>query len=157
MNLKFKWKIYVFVFLFVLLFNFLSVSTVIFKSAGFDEFAEIVYAFFSPLCHQIDSRSFHINGVKLAVCSRCSLIYSGAFLGVILFPFVYKRNVVKKGNLLLIVAVFPSVVEFLIEKFMGIEILSFKILSSLWLGVIAGVILTSQIIDMFCSRRSERF
>jgi len=37
---------------------------------------------------------------------------------------------------------------------MGIEILSFKILSSLWLGVIAGVILTSQIIDMFCSGRN---
>jgi len=40
---------------------------------------------FAPLCHQIAERSFHIDGVSLAVCHRCYGIYWGLFMG----PFVY--------------------------------------------------------------------
>ncbi len=49
--------------------------------------ADIFYRFFQPICDQLDSRSFHIFGYKLAVCSRCASIYYGATLGIILYPF----------------------------------------------------------------------
>ncbi len=42
-------------------------------------------AVFSHVCHQQPVRSFAIQGVPLAVCSRCTGIYSGLFLGVVLF------------------------------------------------------------------------
>jgi uncharacterized membrane protein len=42
------------------------------------------YLLFSPLCHQIPERSFHICGYPLAVCHRCSGIYFGLFLGLLL-------------------------------------------------------------------------
>ncbi len=48
--------------------------------------ADLLYRFFQPLCHQIDERSFHIFGNKLAVCSRCASIYYGATFGMICYP-----------------------------------------------------------------------
>ena len=48
----------------------------------------LVYAVFSPVCHQIPSRSFHILGQPLAVCARCLGIYSGFLSGVVLYPFL---------------------------------------------------------------------
>jgi len=49
--------------------------------------ADLLYRFFSPVCDQLDSRSFHIFGYKLAVCSRCASIYYGFTFGLILYPF----------------------------------------------------------------------
>ncbi|MDH7511680.1 MAG: DUF2085 domain-containing protein [Clostridiales bacterium] len=47
-----------------------------------------VYAVFSPLCHQVESRSFFLFGQPLAVCSRCLGIYIGFLAGVGLYPFL---------------------------------------------------------------------
>lgn len=45
-----------------------------------------VYAVFSPVCHQIESRSFFLFGQPLAVCSRCLGIYIGCLAGIGLYP-----------------------------------------------------------------------
>lgn len=140
-------KIYFFVVLFVFIFNFLIVSPAIFKSIGLGKLGEVVYLFFSPICHQIDSRSLHFNGVKFAVCERCTFIYLGAFLGALLMPVL--NNLIRKVNFLLIVAIIPSFFEFLLEKIFAVEIWVFKFLVSFWLGVLGGLVLTYQIVDMF--------
>lgn len=49
-----------------------------------------VYGLFSPLCHQIDDRCFHIDGNKFAVCSRCFGIYTGFLIGTVLYPLIYR-------------------------------------------------------------------
>ncbi len=139
-------KVYFSIVLFVLIFNFLVISPIIFTSVGLDKFAEIVYLFFSPICHQIDSRSLHFNSVKFAVCERCTFIYLGVFLGVLFLPVL---NTIKRANFLLIVALIPSFFEFSLEKIFSIEIRIFKLLSSLWLGIIAGLVLSYQVVDMF--------
>ena len=54
--------------------------------------SEFFYKFYSSSCHQLDDRSLHIDGHKLGVCSRCTLIYLGFLLGVILYPFIKKTN-----------------------------------------------------------------
>jgi len=46
----------------------------------------VLYAVFSPLCHQIPERCFHLRGFPLAVCSRCFGIYAGVFFGLLFFP-----------------------------------------------------------------------
>jgi len=145
-------KVYMIMLLCVIVFDFLIISPVIFSNFGMNKFSEAVYLFFKPLCHQMDSRSFHINGVKLAVCSRCSSIYLGVLFGVFIAPIVINRKFLNKANLLLVLALIPSLFEFLYERFFGVEVLTAKVLSSLWLGGIAGLILTSQIIDMFSSQ-----
>jgi uncharacterized membrane protein len=48
----------------------------------------LLYAVFSPVCHQIPDRSFLFCGFPLAVCSRCTGIYAGFFLGMLLYPVV---------------------------------------------------------------------
>ena len=135
--------------LFAIVWNFLVLSPVILVRLGLNDVADLVYLFFKPICHQIDSRSFYIYGVKLAVCSRCSLIYLGALLGSVISWFVYEENLLKKSNFFLVLALIPSLVEFLLEKFLNVEILTFKLFASLWLGGIAGFVLSSQIVNMF--------
>ena len=49
--------------------------------------AGLAYLPFSPICHQIPERSFLWLGQPLAVCHRCSGIYLGFWLGLILFPY----------------------------------------------------------------------
>lgn len=52
-----------------------------------------LYLFFRPICHQIDVRSFYINGIPFGVCSRCTAIYFGFLIGTLIYPAV--RNVGK--------------------------------------------------------------
>jgi len=44
------------------------------------------YLFFHPVCHQLPERSFQLWDTQLAVCQRCSGIYLGFWLGVLLLP-----------------------------------------------------------------------
>jgi uncharacterized membrane protein len=48
----------------------------------------LIYAAFSPVCHQLPERSLYIHGFPLAVCSRCLGIYLGFSVGTILYPFL---------------------------------------------------------------------
>jgi uncharacterized membrane protein len=43
------------------------------------------YVFFSPLCHQWESHSFHLCGEKFPVCIRCTAIYAGFLAGILLY------------------------------------------------------------------------
>src|SRR6187455_1410940 len=60
----------------------------LFMSMGgaFEDIASVLYLFFSKVCHQIDSRSFHLFDHTLGVCSRCVWIYCGIFTGTVLYP-----------------------------------------------------------------------
>jgi len=49
---------------------------------GTNVWSDNVYAFFSPVCHQLDDRSFHILGFKFAVCIRCFSIYAGFLISI---------------------------------------------------------------------------
>jgi uncharacterized membrane protein len=48
----------------------------------------LIYAAFSPVCHQLPERSLSILGSPLAVCGRCLGIYLGFSAGTILYPFL---------------------------------------------------------------------
>lgn len=50
----------------------------------------LVYRFFSPLCHQAESRCFWIYGAPLAVCARCLGIYIGFLIGTL--TYAWKRG-----------------------------------------------------------------
>lgn len=45
-----------------------------------------VYLVFRLICHQIPSRSFHPLGHQLAACHRCTGIYLGFWLGLLILP-----------------------------------------------------------------------
>ncbi|MBM4158263.1 MAG: DUF2085 domain-containing protein [Ignavibacteria bacterium] len=54
--------------------------------------SRFIYDFFSVSCHQIDSRSYFLWGNKLAVCSRCFLIYIGFVTGALAYPLISKKK-----------------------------------------------------------------
>lgn len=55
-------------------------------SAGVAGASSPLYTFFSYICHQIPERSLHLAGHQLAVCSRCSGVYFGLLLGILVYP-----------------------------------------------------------------------
>jgi len=65
--------------------------------------ADLIYRLFQPVCHQMDARSFHIFGYKLAVCSRCASIYYGLTLGIASYPFFKSLDNASMPDLIYIV------------------------------------------------------
>jgi uncharacterized membrane protein len=55
-------------------------------SSGNAETAGPLYSFFSYICHQIPSRTFHLLDHPMAACSRCFGVYLGLALGVAVYP-----------------------------------------------------------------------
>ncbi len=49
-------------------------------------FAITIYRAFGTLCHQLPDRSFFVAGHKLAVCARCTGLYAGYTLVLIVYP-----------------------------------------------------------------------
>jgi uncharacterized membrane protein len=56
------------------------------KANGFTSVSTPLYSFFSLMCHQMPDRSFHIEGEKFGVCSRCFGVYFGILLGFLVYP-----------------------------------------------------------------------
>jgi len=82
------------------------------KHAGWTQGADMLYSFFSHVCHQDDARSFHIEGEKIGVCIRCSAIYFGFLSGLIAMPLLRilnRKNFPATGFFL--VAVIPMIVD----------------------------------------------
>jgi uncharacterized membrane protein len=48
--------------------------------------APLLYAVFDPVCHQIAERSFHLGHEPFAVCHRCTGLYLGFALGIVVWP-----------------------------------------------------------------------
>jgi len=52
------------------------------------KFAFAIYYPFAQLCHQLPERSFFIAGHQFAVCARCSGLYGGFALVLLLYPLI---------------------------------------------------------------------
>lgn len=72
--------------------GFILAPVLVASSGPFVPIGEFLYQVFRPICHQIDHRSFHILGVPLAVCSRCSSIYIAFLGGVMVYPFLRRLD-----------------------------------------------------------------
>ncbi len=86
------------------------------KHAGWTQTADVLYSFFSRVCHQDDARSFHIEGEKVGVCIRCSGIYFGFLLGLIALPFSHllrQKNFPPMG--FFIFAVVPMAIDVILN------------------------------------------
>jgi uncharacterized membrane protein len=70
----------------VLTWALLIVIAPIAKANGFTAISTPLYTFYSYICHQIPSRSFHIEGEQFGVCSRCFGVYFGLLFGYVIYP-----------------------------------------------------------------------
>lgn len=59
-------------------------------STAWKRIGTLTWLFFGLTCHQIPERSFHLYGYPFAVCARCTGIYFGFLLGLLLYPMFKK-------------------------------------------------------------------
>lgn len=71
-----------------------------------------LYQFFHLICHQLPERSIQLAGNPIAVCARCSGIYSGFLLGVCVYPLVRPVNTpVYPGRFTIVLAALPMLLD----------------------------------------------
>lgn len=88
------------------------------QANGHPAFAAPIYKAFSFVCHQIPERSFHLAGHKFAVCSRCTGLYSGFALAVLIYPIVRSLRQTETPSIVwLFLAAAPLVVDFSLGYF----------------------------------------
>jgi uncharacterized membrane protein len=82
-------------------------------ASGHSDLAKGIYLAFGALCHQLPERSYFVDGHKLAVCSRCTGIYTGFAFTLLVYPLIRSlRNTVMPPRNLLFLAAIPLLIDF---------------------------------------------
>jgi uncharacterized membrane protein len=101
----------------------LSVISLIFvapvaMASGHADVAKGIYGAFAIFCHQLPERSYFIDGHQFAVCSRCTGIYGGFALILLLYPIVRSlKNPVTPPATWLLFAAIPLAIDFSVNFF----------------------------------------
>lgn len=75
------------------------------------------HSFFSSICHQMPERSFWLTSGPMAVCTRCFGIYTGFFVGLLMWPYLsgLSRQLLNQPKLLLLFVV-PTGIDFFLPN-----------------------------------------
>lgn len=108
--------LYTSILFFALLWCALIIAAPILSAHQMTTSSGIIYYFFSKVCHQSPERSFMICDKQFAVCARCTGIYTGFLLGVLIFPIikVFKKNFQISRKFFLIMII-PLLIDVLIS------------------------------------------
>ena len=134
----------------------LIVAAPLAAAGGHPAWAEVIYRAFGVLCHQRPDRSYFIDGHKLAVCSRCTGLYAGFAVTLLLYPLIRSlRNNVTPRRTFLFLAAIPLGIDFSLT-FLGIleNTHTSRLLTGALLGSVAVFYVMPGIIDL--SLRSWR-
>ncbi len=87
-------------------------------AGGHPDVAQGIYRAFGALCHQLPERSYFIDDHKLAVCSRCTGIYAGFALTLLVYPLIRSlRNTSTPPRSWLLLAALPLAIDFTLNFF----------------------------------------
>jgi uncharacterized membrane protein len=68
-----------------------------------------LYLVGSVVCHQIPERSFYLAGAQLPVCARCTGLYIGGLVGLVVWAAYRRRTIASRtAQGLLLVAAVPT-------------------------------------------------
>ncbi|MCC5942286.1 MAG: DUF2085 domain-containing protein [Balneolaceae bacterium] len=105
------------------------------------------------VCHQMPQRSFSVNGVQMAVNTRCFGIFAGLLAGWVMIPFIVRLRAGKNWTLrLLLVTVMLQIADFvgnLIGLWVNTNISRFS------LGLLLGFAVSMVISELFKSKNSK--
>ncbi len=113
-----------------------------------------LYSFFSTVCHQIDARSVHLFGHKLAVCARCTGIYTGFLAGSIVSAF----RPAGKGNPAVwwSAGLLPRAVDVILDiTHIHSSSVLFRLATGGFFGIVAALILFPILITTFSRRNTH--
>jgi uncharacterized membrane protein len=112
--------------------------------------AQVIYRAFAVLCHQRPDRSYFIDGHKLAVCSRCTGLYAGFVITLLLYPLVRSlRTTSTPPRSWLLLAAVPLGIDFSLT-FFGIweNTHTSRLLTGALLGSVAVFYVVPGLIDL---------
>lgn len=111
----------------------------------------VVRLFYHPLCHQLPERCLDLGAGPLAVCARCTGLYLGGFLGL-LIPALVGR-VPRLGLRTLAAIAAPSFLDFGLGL-VGLPSLPNlpRLLLALPLGLACGLLLAQALADLAAGR-----
>ena len=96
----------------IVVFAIVSLIVIAPMTAG-SHLANSIYGGFAVVCHQLPERSYFIFGHKLAVCSRCTGLYAGFALTLLLYPLLRPlRSVDWPPPVWLVLAAAPMAIDF---------------------------------------------
>ncbi len=122
-------------------------------SNGHPYIGRIIYETFSRLCHQIQDRSFFVEGNPFAVCARCTGLYVGFAAGVSVYPLMRSlKNVTTPPRWLLFLACVPIGVDFSLG-FFGIwnNTHTSRFITGALLSVVSAFYVLPGLIELFSS------
>lgn len=110
--------------------------------------ATVAYLTGSFICHQRPERTFHVDGIALPVCARCTGVYAGAAAGVVValwpgFARRARRAPASRWRPALTACAAPMAVSFLVEWLTPLPVSN---LARAATGVIAGAAVASFVI-----------
>jgi len=96
----------------------LIVAAPLAAASNHQQFAVAIYRSFKTLCHQIPERSFFIAGHQFAVCARCTGLYGGFALALLLYPLIRSLHSTAVPQVKwLFLAAAPLVIDFSLTLF----------------------------------------
>lgn len=119
-------------------------------ASGHTGIAAAIYRGFGTICHQLPERSFFIDDHKLAVCSRCTGLYTGFLFTLLVYPLVRSlRRTTTPARKWLFLAALPLAVDFSLT-FFGIweNTHTSRLLTGLLLGSVSVFYVMPAIMDL---------
>jgi uncharacterized membrane protein len=129
-------------------------------AGGHETLAFVIYHGLHAVCHQIPERAFWLAGHPLAVCARCSGIYAGFTLAVLLYPLLGLRRRLTSGTprrAWFILALAPTTIDFTlgITGLWANTHLS-RSLTGAWLGAWLAFYVVPGVLEISWQRRQRR-
>ena len=128
------------------------------EANGYTNLSGVIYKAFSVLCHQIPSRTFHVDGHAFAVCHRCFGIYFGLLAGFIAYPFFRSIEEIEPlPRVWLFLSLVPMGIDWSLGFFEIWENTALsRFLTGLILGVTCAIFLIPAIVELGRLLRSEK-
>ena len=120
--------------------------------------AALVYSVYSPVCHQVADRSLLCFGQPLAVCARCTGIYLGFCLGLVLYPLLRGWRSISLPSARAFLIVSTPIVLDTAANFLGFwkTTTAVRLATGVLWGVILPFYLIAGIADLFITRQKKR-
>lgn len=145
------WKVWVISLLVVFMWVFAILLAPLAKANGFESLSAPIYAFFGYICHQIESRSFHVENHPFAVCSRCFGVYFGLLVGFLIYPLIRRIDDIEPlARFWLFLAMIPIAIDWSLGMFDIWENTHLsRFLTGLILGAACGVYIVPALVEIF--------
>jgi uncharacterized membrane protein len=102
----------------------------------------------SLVCHQRPDRSFHLDGRRFAVCARCTGLYAGGALGLLLAAVLRRRWSTCGTRIALAVALMPIAATVALEWLGLLDTSNLaRFATGLPAGLVAGIVINGMLLD----------